>query len=357
MLHHYKRGAFLELLTPEKYNEYETFVQTHPAGSFMQSVHWGKVKADWKQETILHRNAEGTIDGSISILIRKLGVASMLYAPRGPVCDFTDETVLSSLLEDAKTLAKQYNGYVLKMDPFMMVDDPTTPESIALFRALGCEIDENPGFHDTTQPRHNYMLTYIKGLSEDDLLMEFNSNTRYYIRYAIKNGVVCENKGIDGLDEFYDIYSSTGDRQGFNIRSKEYLETLLTAFGDNARLYMCYYENEPLCGGICIQYAGRTSHVYGCTKYNKEMRKLHPTYLLQWEMMKWALEGGCSIYDMQGIAIREEDDASLYNVYGFKKNFKGSVETTVGEFDLIFRPFYNKLINFALKVRSALKKH
>lgn len=347
----------MELLTPEKYNEYETFVQTHPAGSFMQSVHWGQVKAGWKQETLLHRNADSVIDGSISILIRKLGIASMMYAPRGPVCDFTDKAVLSSLLEDAKALAKQYNAYVLKMDPFMMVDEPNTAESIALFRSLGCEIDENPSFHATTQPRYNYMLTYIKDMQEDDLLMAFNSNTRYYIRFAIKHGVVCENKGLDGLDEFYDIYSSTGDRQGFNIRSKEYLKTLLTAFGDNARLYMCYYENEPLCGGICIQYAGRTSHVYGCTKYNKEMRKLHPTYLLQWEMMKWALEGNCSIYDMQGIAIREEDDASLYNVYGFKKNFKGSVVTTVGEFDLVFRPIYNKLINFALKVRSALKKH
>ena len=53
-----------------------------------------------------------------------------------------------------------------------------------------------------------------------------------------------------------------------------------------------------------------------------------PTYLLQWEMMKWALSTGCHIYDMQGVATQPEDSEALYNVLGFKQNFTGEIVTT-----------------------------
>ena len=340
----------------QQYTEFETFVQNHPAGSFMQSIKWGNIKNNWKQELIVHRNNKGEIDGTMMLLVMPMGAGAMLYAPRGPVCNFADTSVLQALIDSAKEVGKKYNAHVLKMDPFISDYEVDYEDKINAFRTCGCTLDDNPAFKDTIQPRYNYMLTYIGGMSDDDLLMSFNSNTRYYVRFAIKNGIECKNMGLAGLDEFYDIYSSTGQRQEFAIRPKEYLERFLTAFGEQARLYMCYYEGKPLCGGICVQYAGRTSHVYGCTKYNPEMRKLHPTYLLQWEMMRWALEGGCSVYDMQGIATNKEDNEALYNVYGFKKNFKGSIVTTAGEFEIILRPFYNNCMRLAIKLRSALKK-
>ena len=346
----------LENITEQQYTEFETFVKNHPTGSFMQSINWGKVKNNWKQELIVHRNAIGNIDGAMMLLVMPMGPGAMLYAPRGPVCDFNDAVVLGALINSAKEIGKKYNAHILKMDPFVSDDEANYARKIQAFYSCGCTLDENAAFKDTIQPRYNYMLTYIKGMADDDLLMCFNSNTRYYIRFAIKNGIECKNMGFEGLDEFYKIYASTGERQEFLIRPKEYLERLLTSFGENARLYMCYYNGEPLCGGICVQYAGRTSHIYGCTKYNPEMRKLHPTYLLQWEMMRWALEGNCHTYDMQGIAINKDDSEALYNVYGFKKNFKGSIVTTAGEFEIILRPFYNKCMNLALKLRSALKK-
>lgn len=103
------------------------------------------------------------------------------------------------------------------------------------------------------------------------------------------------------LDDFYKVYSETGERQGFSIRPKEYLAGFLAAFPAAARLYMCYAPSgEPICGGLAVNYAGKTAHVCSCSSDDHELRRSRATYLLQWEMMKWALSTGCRIYDMRG---------------------------------------------------------
>jgi len=276
-----------------------------------------------------------------------------MYACRGPVCDYTDKAVVMDLLEGIKQLAKKYKAYTFIMDPLVMVDDAQT---IAFFKDCGLKITEHAPFHDTIQPRYNYMLRYLKDMTQDELMMKMNRDTRYYLRYPEKKGVVCKNLGLEGLDDFYEIYSATGVRQHFTVRPKEYFVKMLNGLGENCRLYMCYSpDGEPLCGGVAVQYAGTTSHVYGCS--NDKLRNLRPTYLLQKYLMFWALEGGCHTYDMQGVATRPEDGEALYRILDFKSNFTGEVVETAGEFKITFDGLYEKLIDTALKIRTKIKKH
>ena len=345
----------MEILNKDLYNEYEAFCQNHPKGAFQQSVNWAKVKKEWLHEVVVSRDTAGNIVGGVSILIRKIGPFGMMYAPRGPVCDYTDKAVMTDLISGIKAVAKKHNGYKFICDPLVLASDS---ETIDFFKDCGFSINENAGFHDTIQPRYNYMLNYIKGLSEDELIMKFTSGTRYYIRFGPKNGVICK-VGAEYLDDFYRIYEETGRRKNFSIRSKAYLGSILSNMPDHAKLFMCYYKDSEsgaetaLCGGLSIQYAGTTSHVYGCS--TSEMRKLNPTYMMQWEMMKWALSGHCHTYDMQGIALDEETDAELYGVYRFKAKFRGDVIETAGEFTLTFNSFADKLIGLALKIRSKIR--
>ena len=342
----------MEILSKEQYAEFDKFCDAHPHGAFQQSPRWAKVKTEWEPEVVVSRNDKGEIVGGIFILIRKIGFKTMMYACRGPVCDYTDTAVIKDLLDGVKMLAKKYRAFTFIMDPLVMVDDA---ETIALFRSCGLEINEHAPFHDTIQPRYNYMLRYIKGLTPDELMAKMSRDTRYYLRYPEKKGVECRNLGLEGLDDFYKIYSETGIRQHFTIRPREYFVKMLTGLGDNCRLYMCYYENEPLCGGVAVQYAGTTSHVYGCS--TGEHRNVRPTYLLQKYLMNWALEGGCHTYDMQGVAPRPEDSEELYRILDFKSNFTGEVVETAGEFTITFDGFYKKLVDTALKVRKNIKKH
>ena len=60
-----------------------------------------------------------------------------------------------------------------------------------------------------------------------------------------------------------------------------------------------------------------------------------PTYLLQWEAMKWAKARGCKEYDLWGVP--DEDEATLeanfetrheglWGVYRFKRGFGGELK-------------------------------
>lgn len=339
----------MEILDRKLYDEYENFCSNHAKGAFQQSINWAKVKKDWINEVVVSRDKDGKIVGGVSILIKKIGPFGMMYAPRGPVCDYTDKAVLTDLVEGIKVVAKKHHGYKFICDPLVLATDK---ETIEFFKSCGFSINENAPFHDTIQPRYNYMMNYIKGLTEDELIAKFNTRTRYYIRYSAKNNVVCK-EGIEHLDDFYKIYQETGVRKKFSIRSKEYLKSILESFPDNAKLFVCYFEDKPLCGGLSIQYAGTTSHVYGCS--TDEMRKIHPTDHLQWQMMKWALSGNCHTYDMQGIAPDEETDEELYKVYLFKCKFLGDIIETAGEFTITFNPTADKLVGSALKLREKLR--
>lgn len=344
----------MEILKPEQYAEVDTFVRSHKNGSFMQSPNWALVKPNWKHEIVAVRGEDGALRGTMSILIMPMGPGALMYAPRGPVCDYDDRALMAELLAGAAEVAKKYHAHILKMDPYLYEGDA---EHIELFRELGCDFTPDAGFKDTIQPRYNYMLPYISGMSEDDLMAKFVRETRYYIRYAPKQGVICRY-GMECLDDFYAVYSETGERQGFSVRPKSYLEGFLKAFPEDARMYMCYSPNgAPICGGLSVNYAGRTAHVYGCSSDDHALRKLRATYLLQWEMMKWALSTDCHVYDMQGVAIHPEDSEALYNVLGFKQNFTGEIVTTVGEFRIVYNAAVNTAMEAALKVRSKLHGH
>lgn len=341
----------MEILSKDKYQEFDTFCENHPHGAFQQSPRWNIVKSEWQSEVVVSRDETGRIKGGVMILIRKMGIKTMMYACRGPVCDYTDSETLADLTAGIKEVAKKHKAYVFIMDPLVEADDS---ETIQFFKNGGYKIKEHASFHETIQPRYNYMLDYLKGMSPDELIMKMDRKTRYDMRYGEKHGVVCKSVGLDGLDDFYNIYSITGQRKHFNIRPREYFEKMLTGLGENCRLYVCYLEDEPLCGGIVVQYAGTTSHVYGAS--SNQNRNLRATYLQQKVFMEWALEGGCHTYDMQGVAPTPDIDPELYGVLQFKDNFSGRIVETAGEFTIVFDPLYKKAIDIALNIRRKILK-
>ena len=342
----------LDLTKPEVREEYENFVKNHRAGSFMQSLRWCDVKFNWGHEAVVSRDANGNIVGSMLVLIKKVPVvgATLLYSPRGPVCDLHDEAVLADLLEGAKVLAKKYKSYQFKIDPYVLASDE---EFIAMARKLG--FDFVPGMADftTIQTRNNYMLD-IENKTPEELLASFHSKWRYNIRLAQRKGVECKVCGPDKIDDFYELMKVTGDRDGFIIRPKEYFVRMLKALGEeHCRLYICYYEGKPVSGAVTTQYAGKTCYVYGAS--DNKMRNVMPNHIMQWTMIQWAVENGGFVYDFQGIPNYQDENSPNYGVYRFKKGFNGQVVEFAGEFDYNFKPKTKKLIDFLEKTVQKLR--
>ena len=58
---------------------------------------------------------------------------SMLYACRGPVCDLEDRETFAALME-GPALAKEYRGYVIKIDPRRALPEHPIPAAAGVLR-------------------------------------------------------------------------------------------------------------------------------------------------------------------------------------------------------------------------------
>lgn len=340
-----------QILPKERYEEYEAFVQAHPAGSFTQSVRWARVKNNWDFEVVALCGDGGEILGGASVLIQKVPFigTSFLYAPRGPVCDLHDRAALEELKKGIDLLARQRRAHVFKMDPDIPMSDG---EFIRQTQQMGFTQIAGDGGFETIQARFNYRL-YLQGRGEKELFANLTQKTRYNVRLAVKRGVQIRVAGPEELDEFVRIMQVTGERDGFNVRPKAYFERFLSALGEHARLYMGYYEGQAVCGAIATNYAGKTCYVYGAS--DNAYRNVMPNYLIQWEMIRWAVETGCTVYDFQGVSgnITDEND-HLYGLYRFKRGFNGQLDELAGEFDYVYRPFAYQFVDTAIDAREKL---
>ena len=324
----------IEFVTNENLAAYDAFIEQHPKGHFMQSSLWAKQKPDWKWEGILSRGDNGEIRGAMSVLIRKVPYIPyyLMYAGRGPVCDIHDRAVLAELTDGARVLAKKYRAYSLKIDPDVPAQDT---QFIQLMTGLGyTHLDTGKNFSGI-QPRFVFRLN-VAGKSEDELIAAFHSKTRYNIRVAERRGVQVRIMGKEAVPDFSRIMLETGVRDGFVVRSQSYFEHMLDNLGEHARLYMAYAGEEPIAGTLAIHYGDKVWYLYGAS--SNEHRNLMPNYLLQWSMIRWAIETGCRIYDFRGVSGDLSEDNPLYGLYRFKKGFSGDFTEFAGEFDLVFRP-------------------
>jgi len=302
----------------------------------MQSPQWARIKSFWQNEVVIVEDKNGDIKGSMSLLIRRIPFLpyTMMYSPRGPVCDPHDSVTLQELLTKTKQLAKKYNSYVLKMDPDIEKEDAQFEK---IMKSLGYQLKGGLKPYEGIQPRFVFRLD-VKARTPEEVLQSFHQKTRYNIRLALKKGVEVRVGTRDDLVEYHKLMVDTGIRDKFIVRSRQYYEKVYDSLGsEHVRLFMAYYEGQPIAGSIAIVYGNKCWYLYGAS--SNEFRNLMPNYLLQWEMIKLAIESGCDLYDFRGATGDLNEDSPLYGLYKFKKGFNGKFTEFVGMFDYVFKPF------------------
>lgn len=348
----------MEILSAENLQEYDAFMRSSPKGNFTQSPNWAKVKTAWTSTGVMVRDEKGTICGAMGILIRKLPVLpyAMAYSCRGPVCDVNNRAVVKQLIADAKELAKKHHAYVLKIDPDVEASNTDFADTL---RELGFKQKPQGKNFEGIQPRFVFRKT-IAGMSEEEVLASFHSKHRYNVRVAIKKGVEVKVESRDKLKDFYEIMLETGMRDNFVTRPLSYFQRMYDSLGDDLRLYMAYFEGKPIAGTLAIHYGDKVWYLYGAS--SNSYRNVMSTYLLQWEMMRWAIAEGCRIYDFRGVSGDMDESNPLYGLYRFKKGFEGDLVEFIGELDLLLSPLVyhavdkgQKLYKKAIKVRYKLK--
>ena len=334
-------------------SQWNDFVAGSQAGDFMQAWEWGELKArtGWRAWRLAVCDGE-TIVGAMQILQRGLpGGKSLFYAPRGPLCDLRDEETLGRLLAEARGLARQQKALALRVDPAVGAAESECAETL---RKAGFK--PSPGAESNfggTQPR--YVMKVDISMDEEALLASFHPKWRYNLRLAEKKGVrITSECTREDVPLFYEVLQETCKRDGFAVRAISYyydIWDLLIEQGLGA-MFLGRVEDQVVCGALTLALGRQAWYVYGAS--SNRFRNTMPNHLMQWEMMKWAKQRDCSVYDMRGVAREtgsEGEDGGLHGLNRFKRGFGAVYSEYLGEFDLVYSPLWYGLFNFAETAR------
>ncbi len=318
------------------YFEWDQWLLGKPDVHLLQSSPWAKFKEKFGWSSI--RIVNETCGAQILFRHLPLGL-KIAYIPKGPVGEINEK-----FLVDIDQIVKKNHSIFLKIEP-----DKWEDSSKELWMESQFLIPSK-----TIQPRRTILID-LRG-NELDLLGDMKQKTRYNIRLAQKKGIIIQES--NDLETFYKLIQSTSDRDGFGIHSFEYYSTVYENFikKQQVALLLAYYDDIPLAGIMVFRFGNRAWYFYGASN-NRERNRM-PTYLLQFEAMKWAKKYGCIEYDLWGIPDEDEEKLEeefsnrsdgLWGVYRFKRGFGGKIKRQSCAYDRVYMPI---LYNFYLKYQN-----
>ncbi len=307
--------------------DWNQFISQHPNAHLLQTGEWGELKSvfGWKPVRVISGNV------GVQILFRILPLGFTVgYIPKA-VNSNQLSVISEQFWKEVDSVCKSNRSIFLKLEPdswdskFIL-----HPSSFIL----------SP--HNIQPPRT--IIINIKD-DEDAILAKMKQKTRYNIRLAEKKGVTV--RAWDDVESFHKMMLVTGGRDGFGVHSLEYYKRAYELLQPKGlgEILVAEYEGKPLAALFVARNGNRAYYLYGAS--TDEERNRMPTYLLQWEAVKWAKAHGCEEYDLWGVP--DEDEATLeaqfesrhdglWGVYRFKRGFGGELKRAAQAMDRVYNP-------------------
>lgn len=240
-------------------SEVDNFNLTNDKGHIFQTSYWAELKKDWKSKLIAGYDADNNIILSSTILLRKAPYINkyMGYIPRGIVCDYTNKELLIEFTEFLRKFAKNNNISFITVDPDIHLKENEKileeGNNIKIFlKSLGYKNTDSKNF-EAIQPNFVFRLPLPteedKNIIKNNVFKSFSNKTRYNIKVAEERGLLVEvydkkNLTDEVLTNFHNIMVTTGKRDNFIVRNKEYFNNMIEFLYPHCRLYMIKYSYE-----------------------------------------------------------------------------------------------------------------
>ncbi len=340
----------VELTETEK-DQYNYFVTTLESGSFLQSWEWGGWQKTLGREIrrLKFKLESGEILGVVQLIKMPLSLGMHYwYAPYGPVMD------LKFRIEDLKLLIQELHEKFSEAVFFRF-----EPKDGSAIKNL-----QSATKSSNIQPAKTLVVDLQK--SEDQLLSEMHSKTRYNIKLAQKHGVVIKDEFDisigNGLfaKEAVDLIVGTGKRQGYKGYGKEYYTKLIDTLAVQKRgelklhIYKAVYQNKLLASAIMLDFSaqggsasggGTRTFLFGGS--SDDSKNVMAPYLMHWQAMLDAKNQGLKFYDFWGI---ETSGGATPGFVRFKLGFGGIEKSYGGAYDIVNKNFSYKLYSLVRKL-------
>lgn len=369
--------------TPATY--WNHIIRSFKGVHLLQTWEWGHVKAQfgwlplyalWMRDgshTLLEENEieknvnQSKIEQSQDIIAATLilkrvipvrGFAKrmcVLYAPKGPLLDWTNRNLIQQVINDLQTIARRHGAIFLKIDPDVRLGSGIPGSLLEILNPIGHSIIEQLQSNhwrfsnDQIQFRNTCVIDLTH--SEEELLVSMKQKTRYNLRLAERKGVNIRYGSQSDIPLLYNMYVETSHRDGFFIRDESYYQTLLKTFMANplqqsqlspvVQPLIAEVQGEPVAAIVVFIFAGKAWYLFGMSR--EVHREKMPNYLLQWEAIRLAKGLDCQVYDLWGAPDQFNETDSLWGVFRFKEGLGGVVIRHIGAWDYPVQPLLYRL--------------
>lgn len=293
--------------SPEAWNRALAQLGGHP----LQSYLWGDARRTVDgiaQHRWLARHAGEPV---WMIRVEERGVlgCKIAWAPRGP----TGRTAQMSLSVPTgfEERLKAEGFSLLVCDPWVNIgDDPALRPA------------------DAVWPRPQTIWLDLS-VGRDVLFKKCHTQMRKGVRRAARAGVRVETTADpQQIREFVALCGSISKKKGFALRmTSGLIEFLLRQAGNEKDVQAVQFvavKDGKIGSGLLVLRVGENVHqIYGGT--DRDMRQDRVGEACQWGVIEWAIERGCTHYDLEGI-----DPVNNPTVYEFKKRLGGKEVTLCG---------------------------
>lgn len=201
-------------------------------------------------------------------------------------------------------------GRILCSMPFMNYGGPVaaspqaatalTTHAMERAKALGADYLELrcPAALETSMPASLRKVSMTVPLQADPeaLFNSFSQKHRKNIRRAQKNELTVRKGGIELLGDFFHILELSWRSLGTPMYSKRYFQRLLETFPGNTAVFTCSWKGAPVAVALTGHFNGVVEGMWAGAR--QELRHLDANYVLYWEMLKDACEGGHKLFHL-----------------------------------------------------------
>lgn len=331
---------------------WEKFFNQEGSPSFLQAWEWGEFQKSLGDEIIrLGVYNQNQIIAIAQVIKIKAKRGNFLFLPHGPIISTKNSNIklqklIKAILEYLVKIAKKENLTFIRIAPILK----NHPQNQQIFKNLGFK----------TAPIYLHSETVWQlALDSDEktLLAKMRKTTRYLIKKAFRDNVIVEKRvDLKAIDDFYQIYEQTSQRERFQPFTKEYIKKEFEAFNQTKKALFLFarlnnpnqpYLVNPSQNPQSFPYLASALIIFtNSTAFYHQGASLHSkvpaSYLLQWEAIREAKNRGCQFYNFWGIFDEESKRTprSWKGLTLFKTGFGGEKIAYLPTQDYILKPSY-----------------
>lgn len=387
--------------------EYTEFWESNKNAHFLNAYWWGSCNKNKRNQIPIYiglRDDDNNILCETLLLKRKTPLnMCYYYAPRGYLIDWDNKELVKIFTDKLREYLVNTNGIYLKVDPaitYQDVDDKANPitdgnNNYELFDYLISLGYIHQGFnklYEKNQPRYTFKTIFNKYDTFEDVEKGISKTFMRSIKRSYNYDL--DITTVDNITNFYELINKISQKDGFNVYPKKYYEDIFKMYAKNGFIknfeakinptaiinklkdsikneknqdrinklnkdieyFNSKRQEEYVCASLICIYTTRGA--WSLYIGNDEVAEYTGTVnRLYYEFIKDAYENHLEFADLFGVCGDPNTKyKNLAGIFEYKRKLGGTCLEFMGEFDLVNKPFWYKLLPIMLKVYRFIRK-